>query len=67
MNKPIPVTNITIQLPDNNNMTQQEQQKVAQLMMADIMKKSAQEQRDWEIYQRGVSAGSSGILGIFGL
>lgn len=64
MNKPIPRTNITIQLPDT--MSKEDQQKYTQEILKKIREEDAQEKRDYEMYQKGRRDSSGGPFGSFG-
>lgn len=51
MKKPTQSTSVTIHLPDT--MSKEDQEKMRRAILEDLSKKQAQEQRDWDMYQKG--------------
>lgn len=62
MSKPIPLTSVTIQLPDN--LSEEDKQKIIQATIQQLHQEQAQKQRDWEMYEKGRRDGrASGFFG----
>lgn len=60
MKKPIPTTNITIQVP--NTLSPAQRDNYLRAVTEKLRQEDAQKQRDWEMYQKGRRSGG-GILG----
>ena len=64
--KHMPTTSVTIHLPEN--MPKEDQEKMRRAILEDLSKKQAQEQRDWDMYQKGRRDGGFGgsiLRGLF--